>query len=271
MSGAAPADFRRRIRAGEVLIGSFLNLGSSLTAELMGVVGLDWLVIDLEHGAGGEQEALAQMQALAHTRAAPLVRVEAVDRARFLRVLDRGAAGVIVPRIESVDDARRSVEYCRYAGGRGVARYNRSWHWGLGARELTEVDEEITCVVQIETRSALAAAGEIAAVEGVDVLFVGPTDLAHSLRIRGGPDSPELEARILEVGTAAREHGKAAGIFVTTLEQAARFRELGFVFLSCSSDSGLLAQEARRVADGLRALKSSAASLMPLQAKESER
>lgn len=255
MSGAIPSDLRERILAGEVLVGSFVNLGSALTAEIMGVAGFDWVVLDLEHGAGDEFAALAQLQALAHTGAAPLVRVEGVDRARFGRVLDHGAAGVVVPRIQGVEDATRAVEFCRYAGRRGVARYNRSWHWGLGDRGLDDADGEVVCAVQIETASALEAVDGISAIEGVDVLFVGPADLAHVLGIAGGPDHPALLERVEAVAVAARAHGKAAGMLVGTLEQAALYRRLGFTFLGCASDSGLLVQVAQLTAEGLHQLK----------------
>jgi 4-hydroxy-2-oxoheptanedioate aldolase len=247
--------FRERLRSGEVLVGSFVNLGSALTAEIMAVGGFDWLVVDLEHGAGGEQDALAQIQAVAHTGATPLVRVEAIERPRFGRVLDLGAAGVVVPRVRSVDDARRAVDYCRYSGSRGLAGYNRAWQWGLATHEPSEVDDAVVCAVQIETAEALATVETIAALDGVDVLFVGPTDLGYGLGIRGGPDEPALRSRIADVALAASAHGKAAGILVGTLEQAETYRALGFTFLGCSSDSGLLAREARRVADGLRGLK----------------
>lgn len=242
-----------------MLVGSFVNLGSALTAEIMAVCGFDWLVVDLEHGAGGEREALAQIQAVAHTGAVPLVRVESVERPRFGRVLDLGAAGVVVPRIRSVEDAEQAVAACRYAGSRGLAGYNRAWRWGLAAQEPSEVDAAIVCAVQIETAQALEDVDAIAAVDGVDVLFVGPTDLGYALGIRGGPDVPELKSRITEVAEAASANGKAAGILVGTLELAAAYRELGFTFLGCSSDSGLLARESQRVADGLHAIKGRAA------------
>jgi 2-keto-3-deoxy-L-rhamnonate aldolase RhmA len=255
VSGAVPSDFRRRIAAGETLVGSFVNLGSPLVAEIMGIAGFDWVVLDLEHGAGGESEALAQMQALAHTGAAPLVRIGAIEPARILRVLDMGAVGVLVPRLRSADDARRCVEYSRYSGSRGVARYNRSWHWGATDRELADADAEVVCAVQIETREAIDAIDEIAAVEGADVLFVGPADLAQALGIRGGPDHPEMLARVQEVAAAAKAHGKAAGMLVRTLEHAELYRDLGFTFLGVGSDGGFVMEGARATARALQAMK----------------
>jgi 4-hydroxy-2-oxoheptanedioate aldolase len=242
------------VLARELLVGSFVNLGSSLTAEIMGLAGLDWLVIDLEHGAGGDQEALHQLQAIEHTGAAALVRVAGLERIPILHALDLGAAGVLVPQLESVEEARLAVEYCRYADRRGVAKYNRSWGWGTLAHGFDEADARVVCAVQIEREAALDAVGEIAAIDGVDVLFVGPADLAMSLGITGPPDHPDLLARVKAVADAAAEHGKSAGILVGTLDQARPYRDLGFTFVGCSSDSGLLMQQARAVASGLRAL-----------------
>jgi 4-hydroxy-2-oxoheptanedioate aldolase len=255
VNGAAPPRaLRDRIAGGETMLGSFVNLGSSLTAEIMGLAGFDWLVIDLEHGAGNEQLLLGQVQALAHTGTATLVRVEAIDAARVLHALDAGADGVLVPRLRSVGDARRAVGFCRYAAARGVARYNRSWQWGLRSGTLAEADSAVVCAVQIETAEALAVVSEIAAVDGVDVLFVGPADLAHSLELDCAPDHPELLDRAAAVVAAARSQGKAAGVLVGTVEQAAAYHDAGFRFLGCGSDSGLLASAARNVAGRLRGL-----------------
>jgi len=253
-AAAAGRDLRARLSAGETLVGSFVNLGSSLTAEIMGLAGFDWLVIDLEHGAGDEVLLTGQLQALSHTGVAGLVRVEAIDPARILHALDAGADGVLVPRLSSAEDARRAVQYCRYAGGRGVARYNRSWQWGLRAGTLAGADERVVCAVQIETAEALDAVAEIAAVDGVDVVFVGPADLAHALTLDCPPDDPQLLARVAAVARAAEEHGKAAGVLVGSSEQAATYHAAGFRLLGCGSDSGLLARVAHGVAGELRAL-----------------
>jgi 2-dehydro-3-deoxyglucarate aldolase/4-hydroxy-2-oxoheptanedioate aldolase len=236
------------------MVGSFVNLGSSLTAEIMAVAGFEWLIIDLEHGVGDENVLVTQLQAMAHTNVATLVRVESLEGARVLHALDLGADGVVMPRIRSAEEARASVEFCRYSGSRGVARYNRSWHWGLASRALADADAEVVCVVQIETAEALGAVREIAAVDGVDVLFVGPADLAHALGLNCPPDDPQLLARAAEVADAAREHGKCAGMLVGTPQQALAYRDIGFTFLGCGSDSSLLATSAAGIAADLRGL-----------------
>ena len=245
--------------AGETVIGSFVNLGSSVTTEIMGLAGFDWLVLDLEHGAGDEAILVAQLQALSHTQTAPLVRVEGIDSARILHALDLGAEGVLVPRLRSVDEARACVAHCRYAGDRGVARYNRSWKWGLDTRPLSAADERVVCGVQIETAEALAVVDEIAAVDCVDLLFVGPSDLAHALGLQCPPDDPRLLQHAAKVAEAGRAHGVAAGMLVATPQQAQAYRELGFRFLGLASDGGLLAVAARNAAAALRALTNESA------------
>jgi 4-hydroxy-2-oxoheptanedioate aldolase len=249
------ASLRGRLAARETVVGSFVNLGSSLTAEIMGIAGFDWLVLDLEHGAGNENLLPGQLQALKGTGVAALVRVEGIEPARILHALDAGADGVLVPRLRNPDEARECVEYCRYTGARGVARYNRSWQWGLDQRPLSLADERVVCAVQIETAEALEAVDEIAAVDGVDLLFVGPSDLAHALGLNCAPDDPRLLDRVAAVARAAAAHGVAAGMLVGTVEQARRYRDLGFTFLGCASDSGLLAAAARTTATQLVGLR----------------
>ena len=237
-------------------MGTFLGLGSPLTAEIVALAGFDWVVVDLEHGAGDERDALGQLQAVARTGLSPLIRVESNERPRFHRALDLGAAGVLVPRLEGAEDARRAVAYSRYSGLRGVAKGNRAWAWGRKDDDyLRAADEENVLAVQIETRSALKDIRQIGAVEGVDVIFLGPADLANALGIRGGPDHPEVLDAAREIVRAATEFGKAAGVVVPELTHAALYHELGFTFLGCGSDTVMVVREAHRTAQELRALR----------------
>jgi 2-keto-3-deoxy-L-rhamnonate aldolase RhmA len=242
--------FRQRVLAGEQLFGTFLNLGSSLTAEIVALAGFDWALVDTEHGPGAEWHAVAQLQALGRTPG--LVRVESLERTRILRALDAGAAGVLVPRLESADDARRAVTYARYAGERGVARSNRAWHWGSRGGALADADAAVVTAVQIETAGALEAVDAIAAVDGVDVVFVGPNDLAHAIGLQGGPLAPDFVAHMQTVAAAARRHGKAAGIQVAAVEHALAYRDLGFTVVGCGSDGSMLMEQARRNVAALR-------------------
>lgn len=227
---------RERLAAGETLVGAFLNLGSAVAAEVCARSGFDWLLVDLEHGAGTEAGLIPALQAIGG-RCASLVRVEANERARFARALDAGADGVMVPRVDSAAEAAHAVSCMRYPprGVRGVASMNRAKGWGFGSE-----DYDRLCVVQVETRGALEEARAIAATEGVDVLFVGPSDLGAAL---GTTELP-----LDDVVAAAEGEGKAAGILARTREDADRYAEQGFRFLGVGSDSLFLAQGARAAA-----------------------
>jgi 4-hydroxy-2-oxoheptanedioate aldolase len=224
------------VRAGDALVGTFLNLGSPLAAEICARAGFDWVLVDLEHGAGTEADLIPTLQAVGG-RCATLVRVESNERPRVQRALDAGADGVMVPRLVSAAQAAEAVAHLRYAprGDRGVAYMNRGAGWAPQAPE-----GEPLCVIQIETRGAVEELDEIAATDGVDVLFVGPNDLAMAL----GTNELPLD----EVVEAARSAGKAAGIFTGSPEDAARALEQGFRVVSVASDSFLLAQAARAAA-----------------------
>jgi 4-hydroxy-2-oxoheptanedioate aldolase len=227
---------RERLGAGETLVGAFLNLGSAVAAEVCAHAGFDWLLFDLEHGAGTEAELIPTLQAIGGSCAA-LVRVEANERPRFARALDSGAHGVMVPRVDSADDARHAVSCMRYPprGVRGIASMNRGKGWGFGAD-----DADALCVIQIETRGAVEEAREIAATDGVDVLFVGPSDLGAAL---GTTELP-----FEDVIAACYAAGKAAGIMTRTREDAERAIAQGFRFVAVGSDSLFLAHAARAAA-----------------------
>jgi 4-hydroxy-2-oxoheptanedioate aldolase len=247
---------KRRLRDGETLLGCFLNLGSGLTAEIVGRAGFDFVVIDLEHGSGGEADVLAQLQALEATNAGAIVRVESHARQRAHRVLDLGAEGIMFPRISSSNEARAAVAGLRYPpqGVRGVASANRACGFGVSQREyMAATDEVLLGVVQIESGESLGAVDAIAAVEGVDVLFIGPQDLTQSLGILGQYDHPRYNQALEATAAAARRAGKSLGILMSKPEDFGRYRSLGFSLIASGSDGTLLSQAARRQMDALRA------------------
>lgn len=224
---------RRRLAAGETLVGAFLNLGSALAADVCARAGFDWLLVDLEHGAGTEAELIPALQAIGG-RCTALVRVEASERPRFARALDAGADGVMVPRVDSAAEAAHAVSCMRYPprGVRGVASMNRGKGWGFA-----EDPADALCVIQIETRGAVEQARDIAAIDGVDVLFVGPSDLGAALGT--------MELPLDGVIAAANAAGKATGILARSREDAERYVAQGFRFVGIGSDSLFLAQGAR--------------------------
>lgn len=242
---------RERVLSGEWMGGTILNLGSSLTAEIAGKAGFDWVLIDIEHGMGGRQELLGQLQAIESTRAAPLVRIAWNDPVLFKRVLDLGPSGVMVPYIRTAEEARRAVSAMRYPPGglRGVARMNRACDFGPGFEEYFEAaNSQLLTVVQIETKEALQSVGEISNVDGVDVLFVGPLDLSISLGLVGQLDHPHIKSALFRVVDACRQSGKAAGILVSNEEELDQVRATGFTFVGMSSDGGAVVRGMRELA-----------------------
>ncbi len=251
-------NLRERLHGGETLVGCFLNLGSSLTAEIMGRAGFDFAVIDLEHGSGTEADVLAQLQALEATDAGVIVRVESHERQRAHRVLDLGAEGIMFPRMDSAPEAARAVAGLRYPpqGVRGVAMANRACAFGTTYREYMEATPStLLGVVQIESESALTSVDAIAAVDGADVLFVGPMDLTQSLGIFAQYDHPRYGEALETVSAAARRHGKSLGVLMARPEDFDRYHALGFRLIACGSDGTLLNAGARRQMELLAAAR----------------
>jgi 2-dehydro-3-deoxyglucarate aldolase/4-hydroxy-2-oxoheptanedioate aldolase len=243
------ADLRARIRAGETLIGVFSDLASPLAAELCGQAGFDWIVLDLEHGAATEADLLALLYAVGTTPMAPIVRPQSSERLRVGRALDLGAAGIMLPQLQSIDEVRIAVGYLRYppAGQRGVALRTRGARMGtIGHADIARVvNEQIVGIVQIESTGGLAAAEDIAALDEVDVLFVGPADLTHSLGIPGRFDEPAYWEALRAVVAACRANGKAAGILIYDAAGLPPLLELGFTFIGLGSEGSFVSAGAR--------------------------
>jgi 4-hydroxy-2-oxoheptanedioate aldolase len=248
-------DLRRRIHAGETLFGTFLQLGSITAAELVARAGFDWVIIDLEHGAGTEADLPGSLLAVSTTPTTALVRPQSAERIRIGRALDHGAHGLMIPRIDDPAQAREAISFMRFppAGIRGLALSTRGA--GLGERghaDVAGINEHIVGLIQIESPSAVEHAAEIAAIDGVDVLFVGPADLSHSLGIPGQFDHPDYLAAVRRTLAAAEAHGKATGILLRDTTTLTRHLELGFRFIGIGSDGGFIGDGARAVVRSVR-------------------
>jgi 2-keto-3-deoxy-L-rhamnonate aldolase RhmA len=245
---AADPTLRQRVLAGETLVGAFASLGSAPAAELLGRAGLDWVIVDLEHGFGTEADLLASLHALGSTPAAALVRPQSAERLRVGRALDLGAEGLMIPRLETADEVREALGYMRFppTGVRGVALGTRGA--GLGSvphGEIAGLNEQVLGIFQVESPLAVENAAAIAAIDGVDVLFVGPADLSHSLGIPGRVDDPAYREALERVVAACRAAGKAPGILLWSIGDLGTYLELGFRFVGLGSDSGWLSDGAR--------------------------
>jgi 4-hydroxy-2-oxoheptanedioate aldolase len=213
----------------------------------MAAAGYEWALIDLEHGAGDERDALAQIQALAARRCTAFVRVELTARQRVHRVLDYGAHGIMFPRINTEEEAKAAVAAMRYPplGVRGVALANRACLYGTNARAYIEGSPTLLTIVQIESPAAVENASSIAAVDGVDVLFIGPADLSQSMGIFGEFDHPRFVGAIQSTAQAALSHGKHCGVLLPNAKDVKRFLDAGYRFIAVGSDAGLLNNAAR--------------------------
>jgi 4-hydroxy-2-oxoheptanedioate aldolase len=250
---------RRDLLAGGLVVGAWCMLGDGLAAEIMANAGYDWLLVDMEHGPVSLGAAQAMVTAIRTTPTVPLIRVPWNESASIQLALDSGPHGILVPMVNSLDDARRAVSDARFlplgarswGGARSPLAYGTN---GLGYYE--NANEQTILMVQIETVTAVAAADEIAGLEGIDALFVGPADLAASYGLRyphcwDNLEGPYAEA-IRAIPQIARKHGKGAGILAKDAAMGKRCIEFGYNVVGIAVDATLLADAARREREALR-------------------
>ncbi|MEZ6125022.1 MAG: aldolase/citrate lyase family protein [Planctomycetaceae bacterium] len=246
---------RTRLTDG-VLAGTFLNLGSPAAVEIAAAIGFDWLLLDLEHGAGTEGDLRSLLMACRGSQVAPIVRLRSVNEDAAKYALDSGAAGVMFPWVSSVAEAERAVRCVKYPpqGRRGVAGVIRATGYGANwGTYFREANEHSFVVVQIETPEAVAAADDIAAVEGVDSLFVGPLDLSANMG-HAGDFSPEpFQQHLTTVVQACERHGKSAGI-LSKPGFVQQHLEMGFRLFALGSDAQGVTQGLQRNLQEIRNL-----------------
>ncbi|MCF7818924.1 MAG: hypothetical protein K9M54_13690 [Kiritimatiellales bacterium] len=226
------------LRGSRVFWGTFLSIGSPVITELAAECGFDWLLLDMEHGFGSEESLFAQLLAIRGTSAAAIVRVGAPHPDLILRVLDRGADGIMVPHVSSVADAEACVQAAHYPprGRRGYSRSTRSRRYGLSPEETPPP----LIIAQIETIEGIENVRGIAAVDGIDVLFVGPADLQFDLKARPERGGFTYSACLEAVVAAAAEAGKQCGILIRNPSDLQELKRLGFTFLAMDSDLAIL-------------------------------
>lgn len=233
------------------LAGMWVCSGSPVVAEICAGAGLDWLLIDMEHAPNGLESVLAQLQAVAAYPTTPVVRVPANDPVLLKQVLDLGAQTVLVPMVASAEEARAAVEAVRYPplGRRGVgSALSRSARWNRVDGYLADAGSHVSLLVQVETAEAVDAAGEIAAVEGVDGVFVGPSDLAASMGLLGQQTHPDVVAAVLRAFAAVRAAGKPVGVNAFDPEAAQQYLDEGASFVLVAADVAMLARGSEALA-----------------------
>ena len=240
-------NLKERIQNGETVHGCWVNLGSTVSAEIIGLSGFDWVLVDLEHGAGNDGVMYQQLQVLAGTPATPIVRIDDTSRPKVQRILDAGATGIMFPQIQKAEEADRVTRMMYYppSGVRGMAKMVRATGFGKNSSAYLEnLHKNLVGVVQIETLSALEQIEEIAALDFVDVLFVGPSDLTMAMGIFGQLNHPNYQKAIRDVAHAAQKHKKAAGVLLLDIREYEMYKQLGYRFIACGADASFVVKGA---------------------------
>jgi len=235
-------------------IGTWIMSASPIIAEAMGHAGFDWVLLDMEHTPTDMMEVVHMLQALAATKAIPVVRVPWNDEVTVKRVLDAGATTVMFPFIANAEEARRAVAATRYPpeGVRGMSGMSRASKFGTVAQYLKTANQGVGVIVQLETPQAIRALEEVASVEGVDAIFIGPADLSASMGHAGQLTHPAVLDVMAQAAQRCRAAGKPIGTVGGTPEIVAQCRAMGFDFIAISSDLGLLMRGAQAAVQALR-------------------
>jgi 2-dehydro-3-deoxyglucarate aldolase len=245
---------RTRLASGRPQFGCWLSLASPFSAEALSHAGFDFLVADTEHAPADAMETIAMLQAIGNGTAIPVVRVTENRPALVKRAMDAGAPNIIFPSVNTADEARLAVSSMRYpqvvqgranGGQRGVAGLVRAARYGFEPDYLAQANARVCTIVQVETIAGLDNVESIAAVDGVDLLFVGPADLAANLGHLGRSDHPEVQSAIARIAAVARAKGKAAGIFAASGEAARAAAAQGFTLIAVAADITWLVRGAK--------------------------
>lgn len=236
-----PNRFRQALLARRTQIGCWCSLANPVTTEILGLAGFDWIMLDGEHAPNDVATFIPQLLALKDSASAPVVRPPWNDMVAIKRLLDAGFHNFLIPFVESADEARRAVAATRYppAGVRGVSVAMRQNRYGSVPDFLANINDHIAVMVQIESRAGLDAVDAIAAVDGIDGVFVGPSDLAAALGHLGNAGHPDVQQAIRHLFARTQAAGKACGILTSVDADARRYLEWGANFVAVGSDLGL--------------------------------
>ncbi|QFU14774.1 HpcH/HpaI aldolase family protein [Microvirga thermotolerans] len=248
--------FKRRLRSPEARppLGTWLMAAAPATAEALGCGGFDFLVVDMEHVPIEVSDLAHILRAIGCTPADAVVRLAWNDQVLVKRVLDAGAQTIMLPFVQTAEEARRAVAFAKYPpeGIRGVAAVHRASRFGRAADYLKRANDEVAVIVQLETPEAIERLPEIAAVPGIDALFVGPGDLAAAMGQIGNIAHPDVQALIAKAARAASELGKPIGIVGPNPDMVRRFVGYGYDYAAVASDIALMTGRASEWLNALR-------------------
>jgi 4-hydroxy-2-oxoheptanedioate aldolase len=243
--------FKKALAEKKAQIGLWLSMADPYLAEVSATAGFDWLLIDGEHAPNDVRSTLAALQAVAPYRSQPVVRAVAGEVPLIKQLLDIGAQNILVPMVDTPEQARKLVSATRYPPGgiRGVgSAVGRASRWSARTDYLDVADDEVCLLVQAETVTALQNLEAICDVDGIDGVFIGPADLSASLGHRGKPGHPEVQDAIESAIRRIVASGKAAGILMSDQKLARRYLELGATFVATGVDVLMYAAAARKLA-----------------------
>lgn len=251
---AFPNSFKRDLLAGKKLIGCWSSLASFITTEVLGVAGFDWILLDGEHAPNDMGTYIPQLMALKDSVSAPVVRPSWNNPVEIKRLLDAGFYNFLIPFVENVDEAKKAVAATRYPpqGMRGVSVSQRSNRYGTVPDYFKGANDQMCVMVQIEGTAGVAAAPQIAALDGIDCLFVGPSDLAAGMGHLGNANHPDVQAAITSVFAAAKAAGKPSGILAPVEADARRYMAMGATFVAVGSDLGVFRAGTQALRDKYR-------------------
>ena len=251
---AFPNSFKRDLLAGKKLIGCWSSLASFITTEVLGVAGFDWILLDGEHAPNDMGTYIPQLMALKDSVSAPVVRPSWNNPVEIKRLLDAGFYNFLIPFVESVEEAQTAVAATRYPpqGMRGVSVSQRSNRYGTVPDYFKGANDQMCVMVQIEGTAGVAAAPQIAALDGIDCLFVGPSDLAAGMGHLGNANHPDVQAAITSVFAAAKAAGKPSGILAPVEADARRYMAMGATFVAVGSDLGVFRAGTQALRDKYR-------------------
>jgi 4-hydroxy-2-oxoheptanedioate aldolase len=246
--------FKRALQKRELQIGLWSSLCSNLVAEIIAHAGFDWILLDTEHSPNEVPDLVAQLQAMTGGTAAPVVRAAWNDPVLIKRILDIGAQSVLLPYVQTADEARRAVAAVRYPpnGLRGVSASSRATSFGRVSNYLKKADEEICLLVQVETGAALDELEAIGNFDGVDGVFIGPADLSASLGHLGDTQHPDTQSALQDAGRRLVRMGKPAGILASGEAEARRYIDWGYNFVAVGVDTRLLATSVDALANAFK-------------------
>jgi 2-keto-3-deoxy-L-rhamnonate aldolase RhmA len=250
-STSLKSKLREKLYSGETCYGTFLTIGSSDVPDILKHLGFDWFVLDAEHSYLSTQDLKIMMQALAGTDISPIIRIGQVDQYLVKRALDVGGEGLLTPLVNYAEEAQRLVKFAMYPpeGVRGAGP-GRAARYGMNLPEyIGTANRELLLAVQIETKEALNNLKEILETKRIDIGFVGPSDLTISLGLGTDRSNPRVIEAMQKVIRSCNDHGKIPGTLAATVEEARKFRELGFKFISLASDTRFLVAGARSFLD----------------------